>query len=109
MNLFWICKTEPFRLHSNSKNPLLLGQQNHKIMKSIFTLLFVIFSTVVFAQKVDLEKLDAYFEKTAKDWGIPGMIMSIPITVFIKIILEQFPNTKVIASLLAGNDSRTFK
>ncbi len=37
-------------------------------------------------------------------WGIPGMIMSIPITVFIKIILEQFPNTKVIASLLSGNE-----
>ncbi len=36
-------------------------------------------------------------------WGIPGMIMSIPITVFIKIILEQFPNTSVIASLLSGN------
>lgn len=42
-------------------------------------------------------------------WGIPGMIMSIPITVFIKIILEQFPNTKVIASLLSGNDSRSYK
>ncbi|MGJ8593844.1 MAG: AI-2E family transporter [Aquaticitalea sp.] len=38
-------------------------------------------------------------------WGIPGMIMSIPITVFIKIILEQFPNTKVIASLLSGNET----
>ena len=37
-------------------------------------------------------------------WGIPGMIMSIPITVFIKIILEQFPNTKVIATLLSGNE-----
>lgn len=37
-------------------------------------------------------------------WGIPGMIMSIPITVFIKIILEQFPNTKVIASLLSGKE-----
>jgi len=37
-------------------------------------------------------------------WGIPGMIMSIPITVFIKIILEQFPNTRVIASLLSGNE-----
>lgn len=35
-------------------------------------------------------------------WGIPGMIMSIPITVFLKIILEQFPNTKVLASLLSG-------
>ncbi|WP_298760072.1 AI-2E family transporter [uncultured Psychroserpens sp.] len=35
-------------------------------------------------------------------WGIPGLIMAIPITVFIKIILEQFPNTKVIASLLSG-------
>lgn len=37
-------------------------------------------------------------------WGIPGMIMSIPITVFIKIILEQFPNTKVIAGLLSGKE-----
>lgn len=39
-------------------------------------------------------------------WGIPGMIMSIPITVFIKIILEQFPNTKVIANLLSGNQTK---
>jgi predicted PurR-regulated permease PerM len=35
-------------------------------------------------------------------WGIPGMIMSIPITVFIKIILDEFPNTKKIGSLLSG-------
>ena len=39
-------------------------------------------------------------------WGIPGLIMAIPITVFIKIILEQFPNTKVIASLLSGNQTK---
>ncbi len=38
-------------------------------------------------------------------WGIPGLIMAIPITVFIKIILEQFEGTKVIASLLSGNDT----
>lgn len=38
-------------------------------------------------------------------WGIPGLIMAIPITVFIKIILEQFPNTKMIASLLSGNET----
>lgn len=36
-------------------------------------------------------------------WGIPGLIMAIPITVFIKIILDQFPGTKIIASLLSGN------
>ena len=35
-------------------------------------------------------------------WGIPGLIMAIPITVFLKIILDQFPNTKVMASLLSG-------
>ncbi|WP_412984550.1 AI-2E family transporter [Pontimicrobium sp. IMCC45349] len=35
-------------------------------------------------------------------WGIPGLIMAIPITVFIKIILEQFESTKVIATLLSG-------
>jgi predicted PurR-regulated permease PerM len=39
-------------------------------------------------------------------WGIPGLIMAIPITVFIKIILEQFPGTKVIASLLSGNETK---
>ncbi|WP_299123218.1 AI-2E family transporter [uncultured Winogradskyella sp.] len=38
-------------------------------------------------------------------WGIPGLIMAIPITVFIKIILDQFPNTKIIASLLSGNET----
>ena len=38
-------------------------------------------------------------------WGIPGLIMSIPITVFIRIVLDQFPKTKVIANLMAGSDS----
>lgn len=36
-------------------------------------------------------------------WGIPGLVMSIPMTVFLKIILEQFPNTKVIARLMSGS------
>jgi AI-2 transport protein TqsA len=39
-------------------------------------------------------------------WGIPGMIMAIPITVFLKIILEQFPKTRVIASLMGGYDRK---
>ncbi|BAO74474.1 transport protein [Winogradskyella sp. PG-2] len=42
-------------------------------------------------------------------WGIPGLIMAIPITVFIKIILEQFPSTKIIASLLSGKETRPSK
>ena len=37
-------------------------------------------------------------------WGIPGLIMAIPITVFIKIILEQFPSTRGIASLISGSE-----
>lgn len=37
-------------------------------------------------------------------WGIPGLIMSIPITVFIKIVLDQFPGTKIIADLMAEPD-----
>lgn len=36
-------------------------------------------------------------------WGIPGLIMAIPITVFIKIILDQFPSTNRIADLLSGS------
>jgi predicted PurR-regulated permease PerM len=39
-------------------------------------------------------------------WGIPGLIMSIPITVFIKIILEQFPKTKIIAILIGGSNNK---
>jgi len=35
-------------------------------------------------------------------WGVAGMIMSIPITVFVKILLEQFPSTKVVALLMSG-------
>ena len=38
-------------------------------------------------------------------WGVPGLIMAIPITVFLKIILEQFPTTKVVANLLSGKET----
>jgi len=37
-------------------------------------------------------------------WGIPGLILSIPITVFVKIILEQFPKTKIIANIMSGSE-----
>lgn len=37
-------------------------------------------------------------------WGVPGMILSIPITVFLKIIFEQFSRTKVLADLMSGSD-----
>lgn len=35
-------------------------------------------------------------------WGIPGLIMSIPITVSLKILFEQFENTRIISQLLSG-------
>jgi predicted PurR-regulated permease PerM len=41
-------------------------------------------------------------------WGVPGLIMAIPITVFIKIILEQSPKTKVIAELMSGSNQNLF-
>jgi len=34
-------------------------------------------------------------------WGIPGLIMAIPITVFLKIIFEQFPSTKKFSSIIS--------
>jgi len=37
-------------------------------------------------------------------WGVPGLIMAIPITVFVKIILEQFPQTKIIAQTMSGTE-----
>ena len=35
-------------------------------------------------------------------WGVPGLIMAIPITVFLKIILEQFPSTRGIAKIISA-------
>lgn len=34
-------------------------------------------------------------------WGIPGLVLSIPITVIMKTLLEQFPNTQAIAKILS--------
>ena len=34
-------------------------------------------------------------------WGVPGLILAIPITVLIKTILEQFESTKVMAKIMA--------
>ncbi len=42
-------------------------------------------------------------------WGIPGLIMSIPITVFIKIILEKFPKTQVAAKIMSGPEINSNK
>jgi AI-2 transport protein TqsA len=39
-------------------------------------------------------------------WGVPGLIMSIPITVFLKIVFEQFPQTKFFATLLKGTEQK---
>lgn len=39
-------------------------------------------------------------------WGVPGLIMAVPITVFLKIIFEQYPRTRVIASLMAGPEKQ---
>jgi len=38
-------------------------------------------------------------------WGVPGLIMSIPITVFLKFILEQYSDTKGIARLMSGKQN----
>jgi len=35
-------------------------------------------------------------------WGIPGLILAIPITVFIKIVLDQNPRFKVISGFISG-------
>lgn len=35
-------------------------------------------------------------------WGIPGLIMAIPITVFLKITFDQFPKTKSLAKTMDG-------
>ena len=39
-------------------------------------------------------------------WGVPGLIMSIPITVFFKILMEQFDQTKRFAQLMSGSQTQ---
>lgn len=34
-------------------------------------------------------------------WGIPGMVLSVPITVALKTFLEQFPKSKIIADIMS--------
>ena len=46
-------------------------------MKKYLILPFLLISLTLVAQNVDLEKLDSYIEKTAKEWGIPGMSVGI--------------------------------
>lgn len=46
-------------------------------MRYLIILSVLFFSFATFAQDVDLNKLDKYFKKTAKDWGIPGMSVGI--------------------------------
>lgn len=36
-------------------------------------------------------------------WGVPGLILSVPISVFLKSIFEQFPNTQIIAEIMSGS------
>lgn len=36
-------------------------------------------------------------------WGVPGLIMAIPLTVFLKIIFEQFPSTQEIAKVISAH------
>jgi AI-2 transport protein TqsA len=37
-------------------------------------------------------------------WGGVGLILSVPITVFLKSVFEQFPGTKIIAEIMSGSD-----
>ncbi len=47
-------------------------------LKSRIFLLFLFISTATLAQvKVDYKKLDAYFAKSQKEWGVPGMSIGI--------------------------------
>ena len=37
-------------------------------------------------------------------WGVPGLILSVPMTVFIKIILDHFPRTRAVSDLMSGRE-----
>lgn len=45
--------------------------------KSIGIIILLFLYTILHAQKTDFDKLDKYFEKTAKEWNIPGMSVGI--------------------------------
>lgn len=39
-------------------------------------------------------------------WGLPGMLLAVPITAILKLIFEYFPKTQPLANLLAGRISQ---
>jgi AI-2 transport protein TqsA len=41
-------------------------------------------------------------------WGGVGLILSVPITVFLKSVFEQFPNTRIIAEIMSGSHKNPF-
>jgi predicted PurR-regulated permease PerM len=41
-------------------------------------------------------------------WGGVGLILSVPITVFLKSVFEQFPNTRIIAEIMSGSGKNPF-
>jgi CubicO group peptidase (beta-lactamase class C family) len=45
--------------------------------KILISFILLLLSVSLFAQEVDLDKLDAYFRKTVGDWGIPGVSIGI--------------------------------
>jgi CubicO group peptidase (beta-lactamase class C family) len=46
-------------------------------MKKTFLLFAVFFYSITTPAQVDLKKLDAYYAKALKDWGVPGMSIAI--------------------------------
>jgi predicted PurR-regulated permease PerM len=41
-------------------------------------------------------------------WGVIGLILSVPISVFLKSVFEHFPNTKIIAEIMSGSGQNPF-
>lgn len=42
-------------------------------------------------------------------WGVPGMILSVPMMVILKLIFEQFPNLQIVARIMGSPDKAEMK
>jgi CubicO group peptidase (beta-lactamase class C family) len=50
---------------------------NHMLHKKLTAFLLLLCISVAAYAQADLKKLDAYYEKALKDWGVPGMAIAI--------------------------------
>lgn len=76
------------------------------ILISIQVLIGNIIEPIIMGDRLKLNSLTVIFGLVfwGYIWGIPGMVVSIPLLVLLKLIFEHFPSTSIIARIMGSPD-----